>query len=515
MGLGYPESLEKGKNPITIYDNWIMRYQMNKKVLFSLVCICLFIFFLNYLNPMAFGDDYVYAFKWPGYPMFTPLPETAERISSIKDIFLSQWLHYFTGNGRTPAHLLVQFFVWQGKHVFNVVNSFVFVLLILEIYWISDRGRVSLKNLHTRTLWGIFISLWAFTPGFNPVFLWICGACNYLWMTVFLLAFLLPYVRKFYFFQAFLRHGHLFDFGMFILGIFAGWSNENSVCWIIMVLAAFLISKRKCHEKESWMYFGLVGLLIGYILMILAPGNMARLHAQSDVNLFNMQSLKNNLYIFSIVLMFQFVLWYFDLKSLYIMPKRAIKNPTDYLQDNLLVKILCVIAFGMSAIMIFAPSFSVRNGFPGTVQLIIATGVLLRVQKENDIALIPVMAQKFMFTAGLVFFLITSSVTLQYSYEMKMQMDMLIDKAQQAHKNTTNDVLIVKPFKDSGALKDFLSGYHLSYYDLSEDENDWGNVAFARYYGIKGIRMVKDNNESKEEKATTIPETTLIESQSR
>ena len=27
--------------------------------------------------------------------------------------------------------------------------------------------------------------------------------------------------------------------------------------------------------------------------------------------------------------------------------------------------------------------------------------------------------------------------------------------------------------------------------DFSEDENDWGNVAFARYYGIKGIRKVK------------------------
>ena len=32
---------------------------------------------------------------------------------------------------------------------------------------------------------------------------------------------------------------------------------------------------------------------------------------------------------------------------------------------------------------------------------------------------------------------------------------------------------------------------------MSEDENDWRNVAFARYYGLKGIRMIekKDGGE--------------------
>ena len=30
---------------------------------------------------------------------------------------------------------------------------------------------------------------------------------------------------------------------------------------------------------------------------------------------------------------------------------------------------------------------------------------------------------------------------------------------------------------------------------MSDDEKDWRNVAFARYYGIKGIRMVKHETE--------------------
>lgn len=465
---------------------------MSKKVILGIICVYLFIYFLNHLNPMSFGDDYVYAFIWPGHPMFTPLPETAARVSGFGDLLESQWLHYFTGNGRTPAHLLVQFFIWQGNFLFDLINAFMFIILVLEIYWLSCKGEVSLKKLKPGALWGIFISLWAFTPGFNTVFLWICGACNYLWMTVFLLMFLIPYVRKYYNFHETVGKDSYYNYIVFVTGIFGGWSNENSVCWIILVLMLFLFSYRNCRGKETWMYLGLAGLIIGYALMLLAPGNMARLYARSDVNWLKIQTLKNNLYIFAVVFMFQFVLWYFDLKSLYILKKARFKKQIKCChKDNLLVLILCVIAFGMSAVMVLSPSFAPRNGFPGTVQLIIAAGILLRVQNENNVVLIPDKARKFMFTAGVLFFIITSSVTLQYSYEMKEQMDALIAKAEQAHTTSADTILIVKPFKGSGALKDFLSGYHLSYFDLSEDVNDWGNVAFARYYGIKGVRMVK------------------------
>ena len=36
-----------------------------------------------------------------------------------------------------------------------------------------------------------------------------------------------------------------------------------------------------------------------------------------------------------------------------------------------------------------------------------------------------------------------------------------------------------------------LFGYHVLEHHLSENENDWENVTFARYYGIGGIRIEK------------------------
>ena len=44
------------------------------------------------------------------------------------------------------------------------------------------------------------------------------------------------------------------------------------------------------------------------------------------------------------------------------------------------------------------------------------------------------------------------------------------------------------------------SGFHIPSFELSEDENRWENVAFARYYGIKGIRMPQKTNKDHTEK---------------
>ena len=113
---------------------------MSRKCMLIIFIVFMIMFGLNSLTPMMYGDDYVYAFIWSGQSLYTPLPETVERVSSVKDLFISQWSHYFTWGGRSLAHLLVQFFVWQGKCVFNILNSFLFVLLLLEIFWISDYG---------------------------------------------------------------------------------------------------------------------------------------------------------------------------------------------------------------------------------------------------------------------------------------------------------------------------------------------------------------------------------------
>ena len=40
--------------------------------------------------PMAFGDDYLYAFIWQGNPMYAPLTEDAVKVASFRDLLTSQ-----------------------------------------------------------------------------------------------------------------------------------------------------------------------------------------------------------------------------------------------------------------------------------------------------------------------------------------------------------------------------------------------------------------------------------------
>ena len=464
---------------------------MNKKSFFVFTGIFLILYIFNHIQALSFGDDYLYSFVWQGKSMYIPLTENAVRISSWRDLIVSQWSLYFTWGGRVVGQTLTQLFLWWGKDIFDIFNALAGVVLVAEIYWCANKGRVSLDLNPVFVCW-VFFALWAFSFGFSTVFFWITGSCIYLWPTVFLLGFIIPYVRKYYYFCCKFGRARFYELNMFLLGLVAGCGNENSVCWIVLVLLFFLYSHRNRRGKEMWMYTGVAGLLLGYLLLMFAPGNVVRLHEGHSLAILSLQSLKNNLYIFSITLTFQLFLWYFALKSLFNLRKTALKKQTMK-KDKLLVMILCVVSLGMSAIMLLSPFFPPRSSFPGTVQLIIAVSILLRIQKTSDIVLIPAMARRFLTGVGVLYFIMTVSVTLSYDYETSSQMNTIIDLAKQAQVTSKENILIVGPIKGSSTIKDFLSGFHLSYYDFSEDENDWGNVAFARYYGIKGFRKTKIN----------------------
>ena len=465
---------------------------MDKKTKLIFVGIFIFFYVFNYLTPLSFGDDYVYSFIWQGRPMYVPLSENAVRVSTWSDLFASQLSHYLTGNGRLISHSIAQFFLWIGKSVFNIINALVAVLLIAEIYWCSNKGKVSFHFKRELICW-IFFALWVFSPGFSPVFFWLSGACNYLWTTALLLLFLLPYIHKYYAFNETFDKKNKFKYGMFFLGIMAGWTNENSICWIILVLFVFILRNRK-KEVEFWLYTGLAGLIIGYALLVFSPGNAARLHMETGGtnSWLLVKLLKQNIQMLAAVFLFQFFLWYFNIRTLLILQQRKTQQ-AEIRKDFLIVKTLCAISFGMTAVMLLAPVFPPRSSFPGTVQLIIASCIIMRIQKEYKIEVVQACARKLLCVVGLVYFIMTASASLYGFYDYYTQMQELLYSVKKINQAKEN-VITVKPIKKVCDNVNYASGLHLINYDMSEDENDWRNVAFARYYGIKGIRMEQNCN---------------------
>ena len=462
---------------------------MNKKALLVFVGVYLFLYLLNYYTPMSFGDDYLYSFIWQGKPMNVPLPEDAVRISSWHDLLISQWSHYMTWGGRTVAHVIAQFFLWIGKDIFNFFNSFMAVALIAEIYWCIHKGEITF-NFEPKAVFWIFFSLWAFSPVFAPIFFWLTGACNYLWTAVILLGFLIPYIQKYYCLQEVSqKQTATFSLGMFFYGIIAGWTNENTVCWAILILGIFTFSCRKYYELERWMYCGMAGLLIGYALMILAPGNFFRARVeQSGTNLFTAQVMIEQFGILFTILLIQFLLWYFVLRSRCKLRQIAIQKQ-EVKKDYLFITVLCVLAFFMSAIMILSPRFPPRSGFFGTILLIIASGALLRMQKEFGIVLMQDIVKKFLSCIGIVYFVMTSVITFRHYYITHSQMQDFLTSLPHP---PSNIIINIKPFRKASSLEERMSGFHILYYNLSQDEKNPSNTAFARYYKLKGIRMIQE-----------------------
>lgn len=459
---------------------------MKSKGIVVFICIYLFLYGLNYLTPMSFGDDYVYSFIWQGHSLYLPLTDDASRISSWHDLFISQLSHYLTWSGRTVNHTLAQFFLWAGKDVFNFFNAFAGTILVAEIYWCIHKGEVTLNFKSGMLCWAFFV-IWSFTPGFSPVFFWLDGACNYLWTTIILLAFIMPYIHKYYYLSEKIERQASFSMVMFFGGLFVGWTNENSICWIILVLVFFLIVCKKRGEAEGWMYAGITGLIIGYSLLMLAPGNTVRLYAeQNGFDWLSLPAIKERVKTLLMVFLLQFLLWYFCLRSLFSL--NAFNQNDDFKKRILMTKIHCIVAFGMSVIMIISPGFPPRSGFPGTIQLVIAAGILLSLQKDYGFSLLEASTKKFLTCIGVVYFIMTSVITLHGFYKTHLQMNELISSIQNMPNEEKKDILVIQPLKMASKKEEYMSGYHLLSYELSEDENDWKNVSFARYYGVKGIR---------------------------
>lgn len=492
--------LDKGKKFCRYYDSSILIYRQKEgnismKRFFCILAIFLFFYFLNIITPISFGDDYVYSFIWEGHSLYEPLSDNAVRVSSWQDLLASISLNYFTWSGRVANHTLAQFFLWNGKSIFNVCNALVSTFLVAEIYWCSHKGVIT-AQVKTKMFCGIFLALWAFTPKFGDVFLWLEGACNYLWTAAFLIGFLLPYLRKFYSSTEKMSDGVFYRLCMFFLGLVAGCTNENTICWVIPVLLFQIFKLWKSGEVESWLYYGMVGLMAGYALLLFAPGNMARLLAENNsYNWLSWKSVKGNAALLFLVLVYyQIFPWYFNLRSLCSLRGRIEEN-TELKREIVLVKVICAVSFCMTFVMLLSPNFPPRSAFPGTVFLIIAACILFRLQEEYAIILIKEKARRFLCGVGIFYFFVTATATFYGSYYNYSQINELISfvKSSDYAKNKIIEINSLHPV-DNILYK--ASGFHIMTVEMSDNANDWRNVAFSRYYGIKGIRIIKRESEN-------------------
>lgn len=234
-----------------------------------LAVIGLFIYYLNVHTTMIV-DDYGYSFSWV----------TGKRIASVQDIVISQYKHYFSWGGRSVVHFFAQYFLMFDKSVFNIANTIAYLSLILVVY-LHAIGRFKIYPVF---LVIINFAFFTFMPTFGQVFLWLVGACNYLWGPLLTFAYLLPYRFQFHSADAMIKN-KLLAFAFGLLGIAAAWTNENlgvtAVCFIALSNLLYYLKNKTVY---LWSICGLCGACVGAALLILAPSNYVRLSHFHNIN---------------------------------------------------------------------------------------------------------------------------------------------------------------------------------------------------------------------------------------
>lgn len=445
----------------------------------------------NLLLPMA-ADDFAYAFIWNGDDLGNLMDNIGprERIDSFYDIIISQWSHYFTWGGRTPSMIFIQLFAWLGKIWFDLANTFVFVLLMLVLYWLSIGEIISPARYKGLFLWVVAGMLFGIID-YPTTMLWITGACVYLWSGFWECLFLLPFVTR--------KHPPVLL--MAPLGLLAGWSEEAGSLVTVILTAWLIYVFWKKKQLEKWMVIGSLFLLIGCGLLLLCPGSIHREiimleYAPEYVlpaeELFSARMFLDNftggflpILLWESFLFIPVFIYLFKRKSL-------ISNPIIALFTAGGLLVLCA--------MMFAPEFELRTGFHSTLFLTVGSAAAMKEiapwLKEALVStawrrVITLTVVSISVAYGL--FVLIGCLVVETSY--RQQFDERLFYVMQ-HQDA--DSLVVSAYYIPYNLDNYLgprslTEFHFIYgCDLESKTTDNRSLMYARYYGLPPIRIDRE-----------------------
>ncbi|SEA07909.1 DUF3329 domain-containing protein [Selenomonas ruminantium] len=344
----------------------------------GILLLFLGLFFLrNWMLPMV-SDDIPYAFIWDGADRGNLLDGVGmrQRITSFGDIIVSQWSHYMTWGGRILGIGLTQLFAWQGKELFNVLNTLVFGGLMLLVFRMGTG--LSLRQMNrTYMLWLAFC-FWFLLPDPFLTTLWMCGSCVFLWMGLLEFLFLLPFALK-YWRPDFWNQPPIWAVPLMALsGLCAGWSVETGAAATGLIILLALWHFKRQHELQPWMVAGFICLCLGGIMLVEAPGEMVRLELQRQFE-YN-PGLPADMY--WTPLMFRINFWecFWPVTKLWLplvlligIYLRQLPQGQRWNKVTKFQAVMVAGALGVMLVMMFVPMAPARAGFFSTVAVIAAS----------------------------------------------------------------------------------------------------------------------------------------------
>jgi hypothetical protein len=236
---------------------------LNRFLIACSVCVILLFLILNIYTPLIADDFYM-----------------SVGIHSVGDILNKLYNNYISWGGFALWGFSQLFWLLIGKPYFNIANTIFYCAFIFLVQF-HITGKQVKQNPALFLALNIFF--WFFVPAWGQDFLWFIGSIGYLWPTVSILFFLVPFRKR----QDTPEYKMNMPLSVLFLfaGIFAGGAAANSGAAVLILLIAYFVTK--IIKKDRFTLFeilGAVGFLLSFSFLIAAPGNYARAEVvkQSD-----------------------------------------------------------------------------------------------------------------------------------------------------------------------------------------------------------------------------------------
>jgi len=246
----------KTKMTLSKIQNMLKTGEKSHKLYLSLIVIAIPILFMNVLTP-EWLDDYLYKFS---------MNNPQHRIENFNDVFSSIKAHYFNQNGRVIAHFIIQTFTSLiGKTLFNICNTIVFMVFLLEILCYTRLTK------QTFAIWLTVIMLMLLMPRFYETALWMTGSVNYLWSGAACVGMLILFQRLH---EVIIRPRHLLPLCLvsFVLG-----SMHEGICLPLALscIIMTLYSHKQIKNKNTLLPITLC-FLLGSFFCAFSPATFGR-----------------------------------------------------------------------------------------------------------------------------------------------------------------------------------------------------------------------------------------------
>ena len=433
----------------------------NYYIILTNLLLFLFYFSISSFTPYQ-ADDFIFKIN--------PLDSTLslENFSSaIKSVWY--WYNYWTG--RAFGIFLVTSFLIPDKIFFDFANSIIQILLVNIIFYYS-RGHIAKSKSDSTILLLINFLLVVGLYGYvNSVFI-VTFSINTTWTHTYTLLYYLLFLK--YWDD---KRNYLKNFFFFIFGILSGWGLEQVFIaqLFLFLLIYFLKVKNKLSNLPTYTLSSFLGIMVGGMSLMLAPGNYSRAKFSGYEFSFDFGRIFN-------FLRFELDWFYYDIKLFWIIS--VILSIIYYFvykekfKINDISIIVLITGFISSFSLVLSPSYH-----KGVNIFLYYCLLIFFISIFNYKSILRKNLLKFVFYFQIISLFIFNGYLLVnqikiFNYAKAIETE-IIEKKQNGEEN-----IVVKQIN----LK---TNRFINYLAMFDVTSDLRNEGIARYYNVKTIRAIK------------------------